>query len=412
MLSRLTDMFTGRLSGLAEDQRRLVLTRLREENLDRLRVIAAAALVVLAALTAYDWLLIGETVFRPTRTSLAVRGLVLAGCLAYLLATLSPGWRNPRAKAAARLESLFTPFLVYGLAAVDGLSPNISQSNQLYVMTLFTAAAFLRLDGRRGLAVYFGSWLILAGLSLALRPDLAGATGQLASTWLMTFLALVTSRIIYLGRVKAVTDDWELRRQRDRLRRMNLELTRSNRLLKRMSLLDPLTTVPNRRYFDDILAREWRRAARKGTPLGMIMADIDQFKAFNDLQGHQAGDDCLIVVAWALTKPLQRGGDVLARYGGEEFAVILPETDTIGAALLAEKMRQSVADLALDHPGSTEGVVTVSFGAASLTPAADLTAEQLVGLADAALYRAKSAGRNRVEADDSAGDVLTGIKSA
>ena len=127
------------------------------------------------------------------------------------------------------------------------------------------------------------------------------------------------------------------------------------------------------------------------------MLDVDHFKAFNDNYGHQAGDDCLAMVARALQEQLQRPEDMLARYGGEEFMIILPNTDVDGAAFLAEKLRKAVEGLAIEHAHSSAGsVVTVSSGTATTLPASDAGSELLVREADVALYRAKSMGRNQV----------------
>jgi len=170
--------------------------------------------------------------------------------------------------------------------------------------------------------------------------------------------------------------------------------------LRRLSLQDGLTGVANRRHFDDTLRREWRRAKREGGPVAVVLADIDHFKQYNDTHGHLAGDDCLRMVAQALSGTLNRAGDLLARYGGEEFAAVLPGTDAPGAAVVAERMRLAVvtAGAAGRFPG-----VTVSLGAASAQPDEGDRVGPLVASADQALYAAKEAGRDRVFVSDGAG---------
>jgi diguanylate cyclase (GGDEF)-like protein len=162
--------------------------------------------------------------------------------------------------------------------------------------------------------------------------------------------------------------------------------------------LDGLTGVANRRSLDQTLTREWARAARAGTPLGLVMLDVDLFKPFNDRYGHPAGDGCLARVGGVLQRALHRAGDVAARYGGEEFAALLPDTDLPGTLAVAEALRAGVAALGLEHAESPHRRVTVSAGAASFSPAPGEPEGGLVRAADAALYRAKQAGRNRVEA--------------
>jgi diguanylate cyclase (GGDEF)-like protein len=175
------------------------------------------------------------------------------------------------------------------------------------------------------------------------------------------------------------------------------ELDTANQELKRLSASDGLTGIANRRFFDDHLAREWRRARRGSGEIALLMCDVDHFKAFNDTYGHQPGDDCLRQIAQTLSRSMERASDIAARYGGEEFAVILPDTPLAGARIVAEKIRMAVHNLNLAHSGSPYSRITLSIGVAALNPA-DCAGEPqiLIEAADRALYRAKSAGRNIV----------------
>lgn len=178
----------------------------------------------------------------------------------------------------------------------------------------------------------------------------------------------------------------------------HVKLKRRTDLLEQYAMLDGLTGIHNRRYFDEHLDRETRRSQREGEPLSLIMLDIDHFKGFNDHYGHGAGDRCLQKVAETLARTLNRPGDTLCRYGGEEFVALLPGTPTSGALEVAERLRSAVEERALAHEHSSAGpVVTVSLGAATFDPAGEPGAdmESLLARADAALYRAKNAGRNR-----------------
>ena len=167
--------------------------------------------------------------------------------------------------------------------------------------------------------------------------------------------------------------------------------------LRSQSFSDGLTGIANRRHFDVVMDKEMRRAKRAGSPLSLLMIDIDCFKAYNDHYGHQQGDDTLIRVATTLSAMLKRSQDVIARYGGEEFAVILPELDGQQAAQLAEAMRAQVAALAIVHADSqVADCVTVSIGIATRSDAQALEVPLLIGAADRALYMAKRGGRNQV----------------
>jgi two-component system chemotaxis family response regulator WspR len=167
--------------------------------------------------------------------------------------------------------------------------------------------------------------------------------------------------------------------------------------LRRVSGLDALTGVANRRFFDGILDKEWARALRSHQPLAVIMADIDRFKLHNDTYGHQAGDECLRQVARVLREGLRRPADVVARYGGEEFAIVLPGVDLAGATAVAERMRQGVQAIKLAHVNAVSGHdVTISLGVAIIVPDTRSSVPMLVAAADEALYRAKAVGRNQV----------------
>jgi diguanylate cyclase (GGDEF)-like protein len=166
--------------------------------------------------------------------------------------------------------------------------------------------------------------------------------------------------------------------------------------LRELARTDGLTGLNNRRTFEEHVNDEWRRAQRTGRPLSLLLIDVDNFKGFNDLYGHSAGDEALIGVARCIAQNARRPGDTAARFGGEEFAVLLPDTDVTGAQQIAEQIRATVQALQCRHVASTHHVLTVSAGAATAQGAALATSRALVDAADEALYRAKDAGRNRV----------------
>ncbi|MDR6916379.1 diguanylate cyclase (GGDEF)-like protein [Pseudomonas sp. 3296] len=161
-----------------------------------------------------------------------------------------------------------------------------------------------------------------------------------------------------------------------------------------LAATDALTGVANRRTLDQTLRHEWFRAQRSGKPLSVLMVDADHFKAFNDRHGHQGGDDALRAVARVICANVRRPGDLVARYGGEEFSVILAETDNAGARQIAEKIRVAVEQMPL--VAGAETPITVSIGISTWTTEKEISLEQLLFMADKALYQAKEGGRNRV----------------
>jgi diguanylate cyclase (GGDEF)-like protein len=165
---------------------------------------------------------------------------------------------------------------------------------------------------------------------------------------------------------------------------------------------DHVTGLANRRAFDQKLAQEWRRAVRDRAVISLIMIDVDQFKLYNDYYGHLAGDACLRTIGEILGGAPLRETDLAARYGGEEFAILLPRAGSEGAAMLAEKIRQSIADRHIPHLPYQPGIVTLSMGVATIRATDGLDELMLIEKADQALYQAKKEGRNQVKLWDGA----------
>jgi diguanylate cyclase (GGDEF)-like protein len=179
--------------------------------------------------------------------------------------------------------------------------------------------------------------------------------------------------------------------------RNHIDLKRQRDQLRRLSAVDGLTGLANRRAFGEALEKEWRGAIRRNGSISLLMTDIDDFKQFNDAYGHLAGDEALKRVAKALEGAALRPADMVARYGGEEFVVLLPDTGANEAALVADRLLLAVRRLAIPHEHSRGWqYVSLSVGLASARPSREMSANELLDLADRMLYQAKSSGRNRV----------------
>ncbi len=216
------------------------------------------------------------------------------------------------------------------------------------------------------------------------------------------YLVKLPDEVELVARLRYHSKAYVYQLQRDEafkaLQESQQRLAEMNKRLMRLSILDGLTGIPNRRRFDESLGIEWKRAMRNKTPISLILMDIDYFKLYNDHYGHQEGDECLKKVAKTLESLIQRPTDLVSRYGGEEFVALLPETGPDGAKILAERMRQTVEELCIPHQQSkVSECVTLSLGVASVVPERGESAEKLVEMADKALYKAKQSGRNRVE---------------
>lgn len=178
----------------------------------------------------------------------------------------------------------------------------------------------------------------------------------------------------------------------------HLELKRQRDILARLSSIDGLTGIANRRAFDEFFDKQWNLASRTKLHLSIIMVDVDYFKSFNDNYGHIAGDECLKKVAKAINSSLGRSSDMVARYGGEEFVCLLPGTDLTGLELIVEKIRIHIAELKIPHAySSVSNYVTVSIGATSTIPSQESSSKTFLELADQLLYEAKKEGRNRAK---------------
>ncbi|MGL1862196.1 MAG: diguanylate cyclase [Pseudodesulfovibrio sp.] len=210
-----------------------------------------------------------------------------------------------------------------------------------------------------------------------------------------------------LGAVDYITKPFRMPIVKARIRN-HLELKKIRDLLEQQAFIDGLTCIPNRRRFDEVLDREWYRAMRAQTPLSLILMDIDFFKKYNDNYGHKQGDTCLQQVAQTLSNSMQRTSDFVARYGGEEFVAILPETDSEGALLIADEIREALTELGIPHEFSDAAPhISLSQGIATFIPNQNQQPSDLIESADKLLYAAKEEGRNQAKVDSNAGSQQT-----
>ena len=273
---------------------------------------------------------------------------------------------------------IFAKYLVDQSVGTASFTSSLDGVERLYAfrkseqLPLVTTVA---LGKREALA----AWKLEAMLSVLVVCGLLALTGGIG--WML---------IRAMGRRNAVESE---------LRNTQQQLLDSNQQLERLAMHDALTGLANRRCFDETLVQEAGRARRSGTSLALLMIDIDHFKQYNDTYGHPAGDACLQQVARVLSTCIRRPPDLVARYGGEEMAVILPDTHSAGAAVVAGLILERLAQAPIAHASSPFAQVTVSIGVACTTPGASDSWQSLLERADQALYAAKAAGRNRLQVD-------------
>jgi len=235
--------------------------------------------------------------------------------------------------------------------------------------------------------------IVLSSKEDAAVKSLAFATGA------ADYLVKLPDTIELIARIRHHSHSYLNRLERDaayrELTENQRQLIEMNEALRRLSDVDGLTGLSNRRYLDSYLETEWRRALRDQEAFSILMVDVDDFKAYNDAYGHLAGDEVLKLVATAMRQCAQRPADLAARYGGEEFTMVLPATPHAGAQRVADLILGSVRGLAIPHRGASAVCITVSIGGASTVPSRGESYAPLLEAADRALYDAKRAGKNR-----------------
>lgn len=377
------------IPAMPDNHKALFEQSLKHANILRLRIIAWLIIVFMLILLCIQFIYIGS-VQRPEINAVApyvmvLRLIFIGGALLFIALSgpsVSPGEDR-------RLNSILVPgfilFNLLGFAVLSGITnstgPGIASS---YIMAVLVLATFIHLNGLECIIIYGLAWAVMSISVWVLQPDWIVAFSAFLNGSFASVLAIVISRVIYINRLQDFLNKQQIERQKE-------ELAASNDTLKQLTYIDALTGIPNRRFFDEFLPREWKRAERDKKCISLIMIDIDKFKVYNDTFGHQAGDSAMVQVAASLCNAVKRPGDLIARYGGEEFVAVLTDTDLAGARKVADCMRQSIEELGINNP---EGRLTISLGLVCLRPCKDKSPEELIGAADSALYQAKEAGGN------------------
>ncbi len=306
------------------------------------------------------------------------------------------GYLIMKSKTERQIQILFTVTLIIAGLVIIAMIFFLDDPTQRYYagLTIVMLYAYIAVGLRFRYTLFIGLSLLLIYLVLAFlikKPD--------ESFFISNFFFL-----IFFNLIGMISSFWYEKSQRKMFILSSLvelergEFEKANKKLKELSVTDHLTKLPNRRYFQEFIEREWKRAIRYKEHISAIMVDIDFFKRYNDALGHQRGDMVLRKVANALKSITRRAGDLVARFGGEEFIIILGRTREESAIKIAEKIRKSVEELKIKHPDSNiSEYITVSLGVASVIPIKETSCEKLIKAADEALYKAKERGRNRVE---------------
>jgi diguanylate cyclase (GGDEF)-like protein len=317
---------------------------------------------LLVALLAYQWLRLAERHDAAART--CGRGVIAGLIVAYAVVTPAAVWLPGLPSASD--HGVWTPLLTQFMVPLLAL---------LAVLAIFETIR------RRNRATTLDAWIAIVAFGVIVQAYLTLIGGErFTVSW-------YASRVVVLFAASTV-----LAVLLAQAARLYADLIERAEVLEGEAHTDILTGLPNRRRFDEEFARAFGSAIRRSSPMGVALIDIDRFKNYNDSFGHQAGDQALSSIAQSIAESVERSGDFAARYGGEEFVVILEDTTLAGAAGVGERIRNAVLDTAIRAPGG--GILSVSVGVAARLPGS--TGEALLRQADAALYDAKNAGRNRV----------------
>ena len=375
-----------RFSGFLERDFREILVR---QNLVRGRIASLILLAILFAVTILDWAVGGSPAVELN--SLLRFGMALPGLVLIVLATWLPTLQHHYSQIAAISVTLLGLVVIYSSqTAAAGGDSYLAIGLILVILYVFYVCLFPGLRFRVSTSI--GSSLVVAYFALRLWMDvpsqeLAYSTAMLVAAVMLSGLASYNLEYV--------------------LRTSFLE----TRLLNEFAERDGLTGLYNRRMFDDFMRRIWRQSQREDIPLEIILFDIDYFKIFNDLYGHQAGDDCLRKVAGCIAQSAKRPFDFAARYGGEEFVLVLYGPPAEHGRTLPEQIRLDVMNLGIPHEGSAvEDVITVSVGVALASRRSSRSLAGTIQIADEALYEAKQTGRNRLVCKDTAEyEIETGV---
>jgi diguanylate cyclase (GGDEF)-like protein len=361
-----------------------------EDNIYRERILAPPVLVASLLLMVVDYCVV--TIHPEAQRGLTLLALFFRSSYCVFLAIFLFATRRKPGEVSYCpyfWDAAMVGVSLAWLGAFSGALLAVRPGTEPYLMGVLITGCFLFQEARRTILLFSVGFITFVITAFSFCPEFSLLLSSLVNVALATSLAFVISRVVFRMRLVNFRNAQDIAGQR-RLMQESVEH------LQKLSYLDPLTGIANRRFLEMSLSREWKMESRSGQLLSIIMIDIDWFKLFNDTYGHIPGDDCLRKVAAALESSVMRPGDLVSRYGGEEFCVLLPMTEREGAIFTAKRMMKAIHDLRIPHRSSHFGQVTVSMGIATRQPRHAEYFESLIHLADTALYHAKVSGKNRI----------------
>ncbi len=393
MINRMKNYYTNWFQAACKLNDSSSSARLTFINMQRIRAIAFLLIFIMSGMVFFDMAAIGAVnkenylLLRPWFISMRLLFILVSVVYVGIVKTPEhPGLISK--KHTYYMESYMIITLVF-MSAFTGLVQTIRDDISPYLMAIFFLSSFIYLN-RRQSNLFFGLALLTMGIGTWLvQADKGIFVYNMINALLMTSLAWMAAQVLYANRIQ------EYQSQR-LIEQQTAQLAKSNSYLEQLSYHDALTDLANRRYFEEYLHDEWSRAKEQGSPISLILADIDNFKELNDTFGHQVGDKYLRQVSMCLSAALNIPKSLVARLGGDEYAVVMPETDMKSAQTIADKMLHAVQELNQTNVTQINQPITISLGVSSSCPSDQDSLSDFFTEADNALYKAKKMGRNQV----------------
>lgn len=362
-------------------------------NLQRVRIIAVTVIFIMGGMIFFDYALLGAT---HIENALLMRPWLIFMRLVFILASLVflatiniPDHPEKLSRRHSRHLLRYLFFNIICICIFTSMVQAIRDEISAYLLVIFYLASFVYLDRRQSSFLFVSSLLFMGLGTWFIQIDKGIFVYNMLNAGIMTLLAWIASQILYANQKREYHNQQLINKQ-------TAQLAESNEQLERLSYMDPLTNLPNRRYFDEFIEQKWSKAQINCQPIALILADIDNFKELNDNFGHQIGDMYLKQVGLVLCSILTNPEAVVARLGGDEFAVVIPDTDGESARSVANQMLYAVQALNKYHNNPLGTKISISLGVASLCPSEEHFIKEFFYQADQALYEAKRLGRNQV----------------
>ena len=362
-------------------------------NLHRMRIMAVAVMVLMAGFLLLEALFHNHSAspyFGKDMTFLViVRITLISGSLLFLMILDIPSHARDTGLHHRVQWTLFMFFFFIGTGMLTFSLQSYRASFNPYTLAMFSATALFILPPVLSRLLFATAWLIMVGIAVAYHATTHELVYDIFGATLVPLVAHILSWIVYVSWVREFFNGQIIAEQNKGLESANRQLAENNRILQNLAVLDGVGVTPNRRYFEALLEREWKRAIRMKTTVSVIIIEVGQFDDFYSRYGRQVGEECIVHVTRALMRQAGRSSDVVARFEDDRFGVLLPDTDHSGALVVARRMQKAVANLGIVHEDSPTKTFQLTYGCSSHAPDSDENHMNMVSWAEHDLAQVK-----------------------